>query len=209
MRTTKIGLAALLALTLALGLAAPAAASSPGEVESGTWDTALGSIDLTPGSQGPPPCPEKPSTLVWSTAANPNIWTLTGGWSFQFQFPAASGIWYQIDFTVLAGNGNWAGTAPTQGLTGSIVLRADYFFIGGGGNPNCMKTVLVCRVTTTQVLQAPASTYKGHPGLPTTSVGDLVTLTTTGTIIATNCPPPFNAMGGASGGFTNLQIVLI
>lgn len=214
MRTKKLGVVATAVLALIVGFAAPAGASRPLEIASGSWTTiiSLFDIDLTPGSQGPKPCgDDKPATLTFTTTAT--SWTLQGGFSRQRQMPAGSSNWYQYDFTVLFGAGTWAGVAPTQTLAGNVVINLRITLITANGSPvNCTKTNQVCTMNSNQILRntPPLSTYKGvsGSGLPTTLIGDQVTLLTTGTIVVGSCSPPFNALGSSTASFDDLQVVV-
>jgi hypothetical protein len=214
MRTKRLAVVATAVVALIVGFAAPAGASRPLEIASGTWTTVISlfDIDLTPGSQGPKPCgDDKPDTLAFTTTAT--SWTLTGGFSRQRQMPAGSGNWYQYDFTVLFGTGTWAGVAPTQTLAGNVIINIRITLITANGSPiNCAKTNQVCTMNSNQILRntPPLSTYKAvsGPGLPTTLIGDRVTLLTTGTIVVGSCSPPFNAVGGSTASFDDLQAVV-
>jgi hypothetical protein len=217
MRTTKnLALAAAVLLTLLTGLATPAGASNPLAVRSGTLTTGpLGNFDLTPGSGGgtPPPCPTKPNTMVATTQAN-GTWTLTGGFSGQFELPAASGSWYQAEFAVLqVVNPTWGAPAPagTHPLGGTVIVRVEIYQLQFQGGPlTCAKTNLRCRITSAQAIQ-PGSTYKyaSGSGLPATLLGDDITLNTSGTAVTSSCSPPFNAVGGTVVSLTALQAELV
>lgn len=218
MRATKrVGLAAVVVVALIVGFAAPASAV-PVDVVSGRLTTVLANFDLTPGSQGTPPCPEKPNTLDATTSAN-GTWGLTGGFSGQFQLPAGSGNWYQADFTIVGvANATWTGTAPTQVLNGTLVIQVAIYRLQQAGGPlNCAKTDLRCRVTGAITLNAPqnppqpTSTYKSlGSGLPATIPGDLVTLSGTGPVqVKSPCTPPFSALGGTQVQLKDLQAVVL
>jgi hypothetical protein len=218
MRTTrKLGLAAAVLVSLVIGFSAPAGAAGA-EVVSGTLTTVLGDFDLTPGSQGPGPCPDKADTLTFTTTAG-GTWQVAGTFSGQFQFPAGSGNWYQADFTMLAGSqGNWGGAAPTQTLTGNLIVRVDLYLEKLASDPtaNCTKSNLRCRITGAFALTA-ASTYKSAgaggvgPGLPTTTAGDLATITanTFAPLQVANCTAPWNGVAGTAASLTNAQFKVL
>jgi hypothetical protein len=229
MRTAKkLGLAAVVVFALFAGFAAPAGATRPVEIVSGTLTTVLGNFDLTPGSQGTPPCPEKPDTLAFTTTLTTpgppptGTWTLNGTFSGQFQFPPLSGNWFQADFTILPGSGGtWTGatqpppTPSTQPMLGTIGVQVRIYQLFLAGQPvNCQKNNLRCIISGVFRLQS-TSTYKtlaGNPGLPTTTTGDLVTIdAATGPqpafppLSVSSCSPPWNAVGGTNAQITNLQ----
>jgi hypothetical protein len=208
-------------LTLFAGFATPAGAVGA-EVVSGTLTTALGDFDLTPGSQGEPPCPDKADNVAFQKTKTNNgpppsgTWTVAGFFSGQFQFPAGSGNWYQADFTFLAGsNGTWGLAPPTQALAGNVVLRLDIYLEKLASDPtaNCTKSNLRCRITGAFALTA-ASTYKSAgaggvgPGLPTTTAGDLLTITanTFAPLQVASCTAPWNGVAGTNAQLTNVQL---
>lgn len=211
---TKLALLAALVLATIAGTATPASATTPAEITSGVITTVLGNIDLTPGSQGTPPCPEKPTTWTFTTTTGPDRWSLGGSFSRQFQFPPGSGNWYQVDRTVLPGSGGpWTGAAPTQTLTGTIAIQTRYYQLQLTGGPlNCAKTNLRCILTGAFTVAA-TSTYKptaGAPGLPTTTTGDAATLNaTSGAMVVSSCSPPWNGWGGTVMTLTNLQLSVL
>jgi hypothetical protein len=211
---TKLALLATLVLATIAGTATPASATSSVEVTSGTITTVLGNIDLTPGSQGPMPCPEKSSRWQFTTTTAPDRWTLSGSFSRQFEFPAGSGNWYQVDRTVLPGPGGaWSGMAPTQALTGAIGIQTRYYQLQLAGGPlNCAKTNLRCILTGAFTVAA-TSTYKaapGAPGLPVTTSSDSATIdATSGPMVTSSCTPPWNGWGGTTMTLTNLQLTVL
>jgi hypothetical protein len=210
--TKKLGLAAATVLALFIGFAAPAGASSRVEVTGGSLNTVLGAFDLTPGSQGVVPCPEKADTLTFTTTAT--NWTLANAFSGQFQFPAGSGNWYQADFTVLPGSGGtWSGTAPSQPLAGTIGIQVRIYQLQLSGGPlTCAKTNLRCIITGAFTLAA-SSAYQagtGAPGLPTTTTGDQgVINATSAPLVTSSCSPPWNGVGGTVATLAGLQATVL
>jgi hypothetical protein len=209
---TKLALLATLVLATIAGTATPASATSPVEVTGGTQNTVVFGSSLFPlmSDPGPLPCPAKPSTLQLTTTANPDRWTLGGTFSVQFQFPPGSGNWYQLDRTILPGSGGaWAGSAPTQALTGAIGIQTRVYQLKLGPGPlDCTKSNLRCIVTAAFTL-AGTSTYKtapGAPGLPTTATGDSATVSaTSGPTVTSSCTAPWNVVGGTVMTLIDLQ----
>jgi hypothetical protein len=207
--TKKIGLAATILVALFIGFATPAAASDrPIQVTSGMLNTFLGSFDLTPGSQGTPPCPPKTSTLRLTTNAN-GTWSVGGSYAGQFQFPAGSGTWYQADFTMLAGSGGtWTGAGPTHPVAGTIAIQVRITRIGSATSPNCTKSDLRCIITG---VFAVTGTYAGAAPLPTTTVGDTISFNgnTTSPLQTSSCTIPWSFVGGTNATLTNVTMTLI
>jgi hypothetical protein len=208
MRATKsLGPVAILVVAIIVGFAAPAGASKPTVVTAGLLNTVLGTFDLTPGSQGSEPCPEKTSTLKFTTTAGGG-WSAGGSFARQFQFPSGSGIWFQIDFTFLLGSGGtWSGTGPTYPLTGVLAISKRVTFIGSASNPDCTKTNVMCQAI--NGVFAVTGTYTGT--LPATRSGDQITFNGS-TIIplqtGSPCGPPWVAAGGTNATLSPLSMTI-
>jgi hypothetical protein len=200
MRTSRtLSLVATAAVALLIATATPAAANGPFPIDvvAGSFNSVFGTFDLTPGSQGSPPCTEKPTTLAmtFDGTAGSGTWTISGTKSRQRQIPAGlpTADWYQIDVTYLSppSGGAYAAVGsppPTDTLTGQMIIRIDLYRIGPAQNPNCAKTIPVCRITGLYTISS--GTFVGNP-LP----GDTLDLTSTsGPLVVSQCIPPFNAL---------------
>jgi hypothetical protein len=213
--STKVLLAVALVIMSVAGFATPASATSPVEVTGGTQMTVLYPFVNLPlfSDQGALPCPAKPSTLQLTTTTGPDRWTLSGGASVQFQHPPGSGNWFQIDRTIFPGSGGaWAGTAPTQALTGVIGMQIQVYQLQPVGGPlTCAKTNLRCIITAAYTLAA-TSTYKaapGSPGLPSTTTSDSATVdAASGPTVTSSCAPPWNSIGATTTTLNNLQLTV-
>lgn len=207
--TKKFGLAATVVVALLIGFAAPASATDhPAQITSGMLNTFLGSFDLAPGSQGTPPCPPKANTLRLTTEAD-GTWSVSGGYAGQFQFPAGSGTWYQADFTMLAGSaGTWTGPGPTHPVAGTLAIQVRITRIGSATSPNCAKTDLRCIITG---IFGVTGTYNGASPLPTTTVGDTVSLngSTSVPLQTSSCTIPWVFVGGTNATLTNVTMTLV
>jgi hypothetical protein len=216
MKVTQRLAAAAVAATLLAGLATmPASATNLLQLDYGVLTTSgfPTTFDFVHASQGPRPCADKPPTLRFTADAN-GTWTLGGGFSHQFQFPTASGNWYQSDFTILTGSGGgWSGTAPFQPLTGTVGLQLRIYQLQLAGGPLlCQKTNLRCIMTGAFALQ-PTSEYvawAGPPGLPTTTPGDRVTIDGSTPYLATSsCAPPWNSVSAGPASITDFDTTVL
>jgi len=214
-RTKKLTLAAVAAVALLIGLATPAAAGGPYplEVTGGTLNTVLGTFDLTPGSQGTPPCPEKASTLALRTdndasPAGANRWSVGGTFSGQFRLGTPpAGPWYQADFTVVA-NGTYAANPtppPDYFLTGTVTVQVRIYEL----NPaTCLKDTLKCIIAGRFVITS--GEFNGT--LPNSAVGDTAVLDgSTGVpgglaLVTSSCSAPFVAANGSNATLVDLTM---
>jgi hypothetical protein len=205
MRTSrKLALAVTATLALLVGTATPAAANGPFPIDvvGGSFDSIV-DFDLTPGSQGSPPCPEKATTLAmtFDGTTTSGTWTITGSKARQTQFPtgSAGADWYQLDVTYLAGSGGTYAAVgsppPTDTLTGTMGIRIRVYRIGTPASPNCSKTDLRCIIT--GAFGITSGDFVGNP-LPNPLPGDDLHLTSTtiAPLVTSSCTAPFFVLGG-------------
>jgi len=199
-RKVVVALASVLALFVIS--ANPAAAAGPFNIDiTGGFLTAAGNtFDLTPGSQGTPPCSPKASTLVLNTdTPAAGQWTVTGTFTTFFRLGTPpSGPWYQADITINA-KGTYSGSSPYTLATAAsqhLTFQARVYQVDTGGS--CAKDVLKCIIAGRAV--SSAGSYTGT--LPASAVGDTGSLTaSTGNagglnMVTSSCAAPFVAWNG-------------
>ncbi len=217
MRTTKkVGLTGAVVIALLLAMATPAAAGGPYpiEVTGGTLETVIGDFDLTPGSQGTPPCSPGTSTVALSTDndANPpgvGNFSVNGSYKSQFQQPAGSGHWYQADFTIIVIGVYTANPTPPPDyiLVGTIIVVGvtitDIGQVGAPGFPNCSKNPVICNIGAVNI----PFTGEFHGSLPNPATGDYAVIDATiPSLVASPCNPPFSALNGTPANIVGMKL---
>jgi hypothetical protein len=216
------------ALCLFLVLASPASANPyPLTVVGGSLTAAGNTFNLAAGGGGgggTPPCSSKASTLQVAIAGNANsgTFTISGGWSSQFQLGTPpSGQWYQADFSVAGGgNGtyslnaagppNWTYNVSTTGAT-HVIFQVRIYRV-----PNCDKSDLACIITVrmsftgTLTSTAALPTYT-PPAAPTPPTPDPGGINLNGASIAphiavASCSAPFVSWAGQTASATGLAL---
>lgn len=207
------------ALGLFLAFASPASANTVGvEITGGSLTAAGNTFDLTPGSGGTPPCPEKADNInaTFTGTSASGTWSLTGAtWSSFFQLGTPpSGPWYQADFSIVSGNGTYAATggSPAFSLSSTgpnhLIAQVRVYQVDSGGT--CAKDLLKCTITVRLQLTAGSSYVQNS--LPTAVTGDDAVINASSIsphISVSGCSAPFVSWAGQTATLNGLALQVL